>query len=339
MLIGFDNIGNTCYINSCLQVLLSTDELLNIMDESIEDVNNEWITTGRIKMDKEGSNRILVYELYMLYKDVKRGLEGNNGEEVVIMKPTRFVRTVHKVAEMKNMDMFTRVGEQSDISEFFMFVVDSIHMAYSKPNKNPQLMNMNIYNDKISKKCIEMLKSIYEKEYSSVMNLFYGVQITEISVMSTLKKSYVAEQFFVLNLSIPGKNNTYSLYECLNEYVSSEIIMEGEKKKRTTFWMLPKILVICIKRFDYSGRKNMSMVTYPVKDLDMGAYMDRAILYDLKYDLYAVSNHIGGMSSGHYMSYVSSDGKWYYKDDEVVRYIEETNIVSNNAYCLFYRKK
>ena len=45
------------------------------------------------------------------------------------------------------------------------------------------------------------------------------------------------------------------------------------------------------------------------------------------------------MGFGHYWAYCRNEnGKWHKYDDEDVTIIEEENIKSSNAYCLFYRK-
>lgn len=59
---------------------------------------------------------------------------------------------------------------------------------------------------------------------------------------------------------------------------------------------------------------------------------------DTSYNLYGVVNHMGGIGAGHYTAYCknSADGNWYYYDDERVRLIEESKVVTSNAYLLFY---
>lgn len=58
------------------------------------------------------------------------------------------------------------------------------------------------------------------------------------------------------------------------------------------------------------------------------------------YDLYAVSNHYGGLGGGHYTAYgMMPDGKWYSFDDSHVTEISESTIESPAAYVLFYRRR
>lgn len=58
------------------------------------------------------------------------------------------------------------------------------------------------------------------------------------------------------------------------------------------------------------------------------------------YDLYAVSNHFGGMGGGHYNAYCKMpDGKWWCFDDSHVRAVDKDKICSSSAYVLFYRRR
>lgn len=63
----------------------------------------------------------------------------------------------------------------------------------------------------------------------------------------------------------------------------------------------------------------------------------------LYYDLYAVSNHFGGLGGGHYTAYGKNfhDNEWYHFDDSFVSKVKaeeaENSIVSSAAYILFYR--
>ena len=59
------------------------------------------------------------------------------------------------------------------------------------------------------------------------------------------------------------------------------------------------------------------------------------------YDLYAVCNHTGNMSSGHYTAYCRNhrDSQWYCYDDTHVIPISESEVVTKGAYMLFYSRR
>ncbi|KAJ3281959.1 ubiquitin carboxyl-terminal hydrolase [Borealophlyctis nickersoniae] len=63
--------------------------------------------------------------------------------------------------------------------------------------------------------------------------------------------------------------------------------------------------------------------------------------YGLVYDLFAVSNHFGGLGGGHYTAYAKNplDDEWYNFDDSRVTKVEADNVMTSAAYLLFYQRR
>lgn len=59
----------------------------------------------------------------------------------------------------------------------------------------------------------------------------------------------------------------------------------------------------------------------------------------VEYDLYAVSNHYGGLGGGHYTAYAKNGNKWFEFNDSSVRETSEDGVKGTGAYILFYRRK
>ncbi|KAL0572755.1 hypothetical protein ABG067_009248, partial [Albugo candida] len=88
----------------------------------------------------------------------------------------------------------------------------------------------------------------------------------------------------------------------------------------------------------------MRKIGTPVKyneTLDLAPYMskDRNVT-EASYSLYAVLVHLGyGCDSGHYFAYVKGpNGNWYRTDDEDVEAVSIKEVMSQNAYMLFYQQ-
>jgi ubiquitin C-terminal hydrolase len=118
----------------------------------------------------------------------------------------------------------------------------------------------------------------------------------------------------------------------------------GEKEeinKVTMFWNLPKLLVICLKRFSTDGKRKLQhLVNYPLTNLNLSKYVKGYNSKQYVYDLYGVCNHFGGVQGGHYTAYVKhANEKWFHFNDTNVNQVPTDQIVSTAAYCLFYRKK
>ena len=83
------------------------------------------------------------------------------------------------------------------------------------------------------------------------------------------------------------------------------------------------------------------MVVFPIQNLDISKYVvEENSRKDSLYDLCAISQHYGSLSSGHYTAFCKNGGEWYNFDDEKVSKIVNINqIISKGAYILIFRKK
>ena len=331
---GLTNLGNTCFLNSCMQALNHTYELNLFLDSKKYEKN--------IKSDIPES---VILEEWNNLRDV---MWGNNG----IVSPNRFVYNVQQLANKKNRELFTGWA-QNDLPEFLLFMIECMHNCISRSITMRIMGNVENSTDLLATECYKMLQHTYSQEYSEVMDMFYGIYVSELmSLDGTIKHTAKPEHFFILDLEIPKSNAT--LYDCFDAFTQSEI-MEGDNawfneaagekqpvQKRMTFWNFPKVLVITLKRFSADGqRKIQDLIDFPLNDLNLTKYVSGYNPNQYIYDLYAICNHSGGPMGGHYSAFVKNiDNEWiHYNDTNVQRGLSISQIVTPKAYCLFYRKK
>lgn len=335
-LTGLVNMGNTCFINSCLQILSHTYELNDILD-----------TNGFMERLNRNAEAVLMNEWNILRRIMWK--------QNCIVEPGKFINSMQKVAKVKGLEIFTGFS-QNDISEFMLFIIDCFHNSVCRPVNMKIDGKTNTEVDKIAIKVYTQIKNMYSTEYSEIWNLFYGMHISQIVSCKTNQViSHTPEPFFTINLSIPHTGKIVTpLYTCFDHYVAGERL-EGDNGlknentgeledvvKNLTYWSLPTIMSIDLKRFDAFGRKNQSLVSFPLTNLDMRKYVIGYQKETCIYDLYAVSNHHSGSShGGHYTASIkNANGKWYEYDDSIITLIPDPKtIVTSMAYCLFYRKK
>lgn len=82
-----------------------------------------------------------------------------------------------------------------------------------------------------------------------------------------------------------------------------------------------------------------STIAFPLTGLDLQAYVIST--GECTYDLFAVSNHYGGLGNGHYTAYAHSPmgGRWMEFNDTSVRPANLSDVCSEAAYLLFYRRR
>jgi len=332
---GLANLGNTCFINSCIQIISHTYELNDFLE-------NE---KNFIKKIKNKCDSALLIE----WNNLRKLLWENN----CVVAPTKFIKTIQKVAEIKDVEIFTGYS-QNDISEFLLFLIGCFHNSLSREIKINITGVSENETDELAINCFNMVKNMYTKEYSEIWNMFYGIHVSEIISIETGKKmKQTPEPYFIVNLPVPKNNKSPSLIDCFNLYIEGEELT-GENawlneetnqkidiKKRILFWSLPNILVIDFKRYNSRNQKNQILISFPMDNLDLSNYV---IGYNKKsyiYELYGVCNHSGSVHGGHYTCYVkNANGKWFHFNDTNVSEIKSIeSIISPKAYVLFYRKK
>ena len=145
-------------------------------------------------------------------------------------------------------------------------------------------------------------------------------------------------------------NNKYdkiSIYDCLELFTQKEILKDILCEKcniKTTFTKelkierLPEYLFIVFKRFKFISKystKIENLINFPFEDLKLDNYLMQKNKKNKKYDLYAVINHIGTMTKGHYYCNIKQGNKWIRYEDSYV--IEDDDINVSNVYLLVYK--
>jgi len=336
---GLANLGNTCFMNSCLQVLNHVYELNeNLLVKKVHKrINKDPVENPEVYLTNE-------------WVELQELMWSNNGA----ISPNKFVHHLQHLAKIKNKEIFTGWA-QNDMPEFLLFFLDSIHTTISRGIKMKITGKKQNTTDSTALECYKMLQTIYKKEYSEIMEIFYAIYVSEISSLDGKKiYSTKSEMYFILDLPIPSheKVREPTIYDCFELFTSSEIL-EGDNAffdeklketvpvfKRITFWNLPKILVITFKRFTNFGQnKRQDLVTFPLEKLDLSKYVCGYNPKKYVYNLMGICNHMGGVMGGHYTSFVkNSQNEWIHFNDMTHQRVDDpTKMITPMAYCLFYR--
>uniref|UniRef100_M4B5A1 Uncharacterized protein n=1 Tax=Hyaloperonospora arabidopsidis (strain Emoy2) TaxID=559515 RepID=M4B5A1_HYAAE len=151
-----------------------------------------------------------------------------------------------------------------------------------------------------------------------------------------------------------------------DHWICEQCGVPREGTRLSGIWRLPDLVMIQLKRFQYlenqHKRKVRALVDFPLKGLDFSKWMSHQDQAESSvYDLYAVANHVGGLTRGHYTAYCRYDADfpesavlfneneedadvqcsdlWFRFDDEKVSEIAAGDVVTDAAYVLFYKRR
>jgi len=153
------------------------------------------------------------------------------------------------------------------------------------------------------------------------------------------------------------KKKSLELNDCLKLFTTDEKLGPNDTwfcphckefqraRKKFDLWKLPQILVVHLKRFQYSkwSREKLNIPVVFDVDLDLSAFVKGKQNAPPLYELFAISNHMGNLGGGHYCCQAKNPitEKWHTFDDSQVTEttVEHVKNCQSSAYLLFYKKK
>jgi len=328
---GLRNIGNTCFMNSVLQCLSNTKQLTNYLlnDEHMREINT--------------SNSSMKGSLIKAFATVIKGLWKGSGR---VVDPSSLKGAVNRFAPR-----FSGYN-QEDSQEFLRYLLEGLHEDVNRVLTKPTPINSEIDSSlSVCEQAMEAWKRYIRRDDSQLVDLFVGQLKSTLRCSDCSHDSVTFEPFWDLSLGIPARSGEVSLTDCLDSFTKEEV-MDGDEMptcekckarrrctKRYSLYRLPKILVVHLKRFSQTDRfkqKLSTTVTFPLTGLNLSRYTDS--VSNCTYNCYAVSNHSGTLYSGHYTAFAKHPqaGQWYSYNDSRVSKCKSTDVISNEAYLLFF---
>ncbi|MCJ8733015.1 hypothetical protein PDJAM_G00217970 [Pangasius djambal] len=331
-LTGLRNLGNTCYMNSVLQCLCNTPFMAS------------YFNTNRYQEDINRSNILghkgeVAEEFGAIMKAVWSG-------QFKYISPRDFKITIGKIN-----DQFSGY-EQQDSQELLLFLMDGLHEDLNKADNRKRWKDEACDTmDDVSVADWAWQKHKLLNE-SIIVSLFQGQFKSTLQCLTCHHRSRTFETFMYLSLPLASSYKC-SLQECLKLFSKEEKLTDNNKvfcphckaqrefTKKLEIWKVPPILLVHLKRFWYEGRwkqKLQTSVDFPLENLDLSQYVIGPKSNLKRYNLYAVSNHYGGLDGGHYTAYCRNAARqnWFKFDDHEVSEISTSSVKSSAAYIFFY---
>ncbi|KAJ2868278.1 ubiquitin-specific protease doa4 [Coemansia aciculifera] len=360
---GLKNFGNTCFMNCVIQCLVGTAPF------------SRYFLQGGWKKDlvrdnsKNGKSDVVV-EFARLVHNMWRGQYGS-------LSPIAFRSAVGSCsAQFKGNDQEDAQEFASFILDTLHESMNRVHPR-PPPERDLTPEEEFTFERMSDMQQADVQWGRYIRRNWSIMtSIFQGQVQSRLTCLSCKHTSTTYFTFTELSVPIPsysgnggksatslvrksslGRNHAppVSIYQCLDAYSEVEVL-EGDNKwqcprcqtkrrasKRLLISRLPLVLIVHLKRFSTIGHfreKLETDVQFPTQNLNMENYVMPGVskVAPTGYNLYAVANHFGTLSGGHYTASVFNGhrGQWNYFDDTRVSPVPEQKVASPAAYLLFF---
>ena len=307
---GLINLGNTCYLNSALQALRHATPFR-------EYFTHAW-----------KSHRHPERNGYEFAANVSALLEEFGKSEKGPVNPKALVQSFFKVADQRDQGDEFHFGAQADGTEAVLFILQVLHEQQARrvimeingvPKGSTQIEYV---------KSLESWASFFHKEYSPIVDAFYGqTQSTRSCNCGASRIQY--EPWGVLKLPIPNAETVGApapnLQQCidanfapetLDDYTCETCKVKGSTKSQNRISRFPSHMILGLKRYTKTGAKVRAKITYDPDLIDFEDWVTWPSLQTkFKYRVYATIDQMGTSNSGHYTMRARDGATWTLYDD------------------------
>lgn len=342
---GLNNLGSTCFMNSVLQALLHAPPFRNYF---LSDGHNHDSCRKR-----SGDRSCLSCDIDNIFSAVFSG-------DRAPYSPANFLYSWWQ--HSANLASY----EQQDAHEFFISILNGIHEKEDK-SRNP---NRDIGD------CQCIAHRVFSGMLrSDVICMTCGVTSTKKDPCLDISVDLDTSNFSPSIVNKPGKLNENSsistLLGCLDLFTRQEKLgseqfycencqERRDSVKQMSISRLPLVLCLHIKRFAHSSVRNMSRkidryLHFPFS-LDMNPYLSSSVVRNRfgnrifafdgdesdissEFEIFAVVSHSGTLESGHYVTYLRLENRWYKCDDAWITEVDVGTVIASQCYMMFYVQK
>lgn len=327
--VGLRNIGNTCYMNASLQCIIqASGTFISALPSAAAEG-----ASGKSKLSKA---------LAALAKS-------SNITDLTTVKGG----AAHLNHEFHG-------GRQNDAHEFIREFLHALHIEHNRVGKAPYREMKDIEGESDADAARRWFAYFRSHDDSIVTDYFGGFMRATTVCGSCSHRSLSFSPVWDLSLSMSSTGSSGSnVVAMMNDFMRVETLgsdgaftcekckkkRQGKRQSMLVNW--PKVLVLHLCRFTYSGARNSQQVDFPAR-LDEGDIPFPRAASGVGadgspvngYSLSGVVLHRGTASFGHYTALVRPHGSrtWYNCDDSLVNPITESEVLRHRteAYVLFY---
>ncbi|CAD7923084.1 unnamed protein product [Amoebophrya sp. A120] len=337
-MIGLRNLGNTCFLNSSIQCLLSIPQLQAYF--------RERFTDGDLNDRTAPLKGRLAREFHALLSDVHQSRAG------AVLSPAGLRNLL-----IRHAPQFSGY-QQQDSHEALRFLLDGLHEDLNRVRAKPKYQEMkDIKGESVDDAALRWWNYSMSHGNSPMTDIFGGQLMSETRCGTCGHKSWTFDVFLDLSLPIPHvRTDQVDLLDCFRSFTAVETLDADYKcencknrknmSKRLTIYKPPRVMVVHMKRFShsrFSREKLNTLVRFPTKQMDITEFCEAATATrgQYVYDLAAVSQHSGSMGGGHYTAACRINGTdWASISDSSAQLMSERSVEGDrSAYVLFYVRR
>lgn len=320
--VGLYNQGNSCFMNSILQILIHCYPFINEFEK-------QTITKNHI--------------ISSAFRDLLIQIGTCNG---IRYFPKSFIKTFSEV------NRAFREVKQQDCQDFLNTLLENINIELNEIKGTLPYQEINQTGDKrmLYK---EYLLYYYKREKSIITDVFYW------NDLSIRKCNCGLETFFFsrktdLPLTLLKSNIKPHVTKLIKEKYTqvlneeSPVVCSQCNRKQNcelinSVCCLPPVLILSLQRNNgEDNQKNKIGVEFE-SEMNLHDIIDKETFdseCETKYVLYALVLHVGKIERGHYITNIKTMSQWVIFDDDKIETIPTDNqnneYKSSDVYCLFY---
>ncbi|KAF1792904.1 Ubiquitin specific protease domain [Phytophthora cactorum] len=338
-LVGLQNLGNTCFMNSCLQCVSNLPAIVKYFHPGLytREVNDTSPTKGALAnafgdlikalcvaftgYDQQDAQEFLRFLLDGLHEDLNR----------VKKKPAYY--EIKDRPEAKDRDV-------SD--EYWKFYLERNTSALS------ELFCGQLRSEIRCETC---------NHRSLCFDVFWDLSLPVPKKSGKNSAMRISSGFFSGGRTASATSDTaanstsggMSIHDCLKAYTEQELLSDDAAyyaPSKISVYRLPNVLVLHLKRFSYStfSRDKVSTsISFPAQSLNIAEYCasDAVVDGSTLYDLTGIVHHMGSLNGGHYTAEClnADTQEWFDFNDGSVTAIRKPELCSSSAYMLFYQRR
>ena len=336
--VGLANLGNTCFLNVIIQSIRYCPEL------------TPYLYSGAYKLHLKTERPLapITDEI----ADVVKAMWGAEVKARATMAPRGFISVAANLSDQAGYPDLVS-GMQSDAAEFLQFLLDSIHSGISRQVHMEISGTPKSIHDTMHVKALQSWVDFYKKEYSLIVENFFGQMQTVATCGKCGAISSKYEPWMMLKVPIPtDSTGTVTLKDCLDlafqketlsDYRCESCNTQGPATLQQSISRLPPVLLLVLKRFNNAGMKINKLVDVDIRKTDLSPWVAfPAVTKNLtpQYSTFAIVEHHGSSRGGHYVSYAKHNSSWINYDDTLANEVlNESELVNSNSYIFFMTNK